>query len=121
MFFIASGQVEIVGTNPPVRLGDGAFFGELALLGGGVRTATVVATMPTTLLVLEVADYRIFAAQYPDLAKAVEEEGARRLAARAAPQPETAPQQGSNDVTRRSNSWENSRRKPKIHDFAGSM
>jgi voltage-gated potassium channel len=80
MFFIASGQVEIVGTNPPVRLGDGAFFGELALLGGGVRTATVVATMPTTLLVLEVADYRIFAAQHPDLARAVEEEGARRLA-----------------------------------------
>ena len=80
MFFIASGQVEIVGTNPPVRLGDGAFFGELALLGDGVRTATVVATAPTTLLVLEVADYRIFAAHHPTLAKAVEEEGARRLA-----------------------------------------
>ena len=100
MFFIASGQVEIVGTNPPVRLGDGAFFGELALLGGGVRTATVVATAPTTLLVLEVADYRIFAAQYPALAKAVEEEGARRLAelrpdqTRPASENETAPGSG---------------------------
>lgn len=80
MFFIASGQVEIVGTTPPVRLGSGAFFGELALLGGGVRTATVVATMPTTLLVLELTDYRIFAAQHPELAKAVEVEGFRRLA-----------------------------------------
>jgi voltage-gated potassium channel len=80
MFFIAAGQVEIVGTNPPVRLGEGAFFGELALLGGGVRTATVVATMPTTLLVLDLADYRIFAASHPDLARAVEEEAARRLA-----------------------------------------
>jgi voltage-gated potassium channel len=80
MFFIASGQVEIAGTNPPVRLGEGAFFGELALLGDGIRTATVIATMPTTLLVLELTDYRIFAAHHPDLAKAVEAEGARRLA-----------------------------------------
>jgi voltage-gated potassium channel len=80
MFFIASGQVEIVGTNPPIRLNEGAFFGELALLGGGVRTATVVATVPTTLLVLDLVDYRIFAASHPDLARAVEEEGARRLA-----------------------------------------
>jgi voltage-gated potassium channel len=80
MYFIASGQVEIVGTNPPVHLGEGAFFGELALLGSGVRTATVVATMPTTLLVLELADYRIFAASQPELARAVEQEAARRLA-----------------------------------------
>lgn len=80
MFFIASGQVEIAGTSPPVRLGEGAFFGELALLGDGIRTATVVATMPTTLLVLELTDYRIFAAHHPELARAVEAEGARRLA-----------------------------------------
>jgi voltage-gated potassium channel len=80
MFFIASGEVEIVGTTPPVRLSDGAFFGELALLGGGVRTATVMAIVPTTLLVLELTDYRIFAAHHPELAKAVEQEGARRLA-----------------------------------------
>lgn len=80
MYFIASGQVEIVGTNPPIRLGEGAFFGELALLGSGIRTATVVATMPTTLLVLDLADFRIFCASHPDLARAVEAEGARRLA-----------------------------------------
>jgi voltage-gated potassium channel len=80
MYFIASGQVEIAGTNPPVRLGEGAFFGELALLGDGIRTATVIATMPTTLLVLELTDYRIFAAHHPELSKAVEAEGARRLA-----------------------------------------
>ena len=80
MYFIASGQVEIAGTNPKVLLGEGAFFGELALLGDGIRTATVVAAAPTTLLVLELSDYRIFAAQHPDLAQAVEAEGARRLA-----------------------------------------
>jgi voltage-gated potassium channel len=80
MFFIASGEVEIAGTNPPIRLGEGAFFGELALLGDGIRTATVIATVPTTLLVLELTDYRIFAAHHPELAKAVEAEGMRRLA-----------------------------------------
>lgn len=79
MYFIASGQVEIVGTSPPVRLGEGAFFGEMALLGSGVRTATVMATMPTTLLVLDLADFRIFCANHPDLARAVEAEAARRL------------------------------------------
>jgi voltage-gated potassium channel len=80
MYFIASGQVEIAGTNPKVLLGEGAFFGELALLGDGIRTATVIATTPTSLLVLELSDYRIFAAQHPDLASSVEAEGARRLA-----------------------------------------
>ena len=51
MYFIASGQVEIAGTHPKVLLGEGAFFGELALLGDSIRTATVVAAAPTTLLV----------------------------------------------------------------------
>lgn len=79
MYFIAAGQVEIAGTNPPVRLDEGAFFGELALLGDGIRTATVIATVPTTLLVLQLADYRIFTAHHPDLAREVEAEGERRL------------------------------------------
>ena len=35
--------------------------------------------MPTSLLVLELTDYRIFAAHHPELARAVEAEGARRL------------------------------------------
>jgi voltage-gated potassium channel len=91
MYFIADGQVEIVGSNPLVKLGSGAFFGELALLGDGIRTATVVATVPTTLLVLELTDYRIFVAHYPDLAKAVEVEGARRLAERAGKGPQSEP------------------------------
>jgi len=84
MYFIADGQVEVTGSGPPVQLGPGAFFGEMALLGGGVRTATVTATMPTTLLVLDVTDYRIFAAHYPELARAVEAEAARRAAERPA-------------------------------------
>jgi voltage-gated potassium channel len=80
MYFIAEGLVEVVGAG--VQLGAGAFFGEMALLGDGTRTATVTAVVPTTLLVLELTDYRIFAAHYPELAQAVEEEAARRRAER---------------------------------------
>ncbi|MFZ0839586.1 MAG: cyclic nucleotide-binding domain-containing protein, partial [Xanthobacteraceae bacterium] len=77
---IAEGLVEVVGAG--VQLGPGAFFGEMALLGDGTRTASVTAVVPSTLLVLDLTDYRIFAAHYPDLAHAVEEEAARRRAER---------------------------------------
>jgi len=80
MYFIAEGLVEVAGAG--VQLGSGAFFGEMALLGDGTRTATVTAVVPSTLLVLDLTDYRIFAAHYPDLAHAVEEEAARRRAER---------------------------------------
>jgi voltage-gated potassium channel len=80
MYFIAEGLVEIAGAG--VQLGAGAFFGEMALLGDGTRNATVTAVVPTTLLVLELTDYRIFAAHYPELAGAVEDEAARRRAER---------------------------------------
>ena len=92
MYFIAEGLVEVVGAG--VQLGSGAFFGEMALLGDGTRTATVTAVVPTTLLVLELTDYRIFAAHHPDLAHAVEEEAARRRAERNK-KPEPAPEPGA--------------------------
>ena len=80
MYFIAEGLVEVAGAG--VQLGPGAFFGEMALLGDGTRTATVTAVVASTLLVLDLTDYRIFAAHYPDLAHAVEDEAARRRAER---------------------------------------
>jgi voltage-gated potassium channel len=79
MYFIASGEVEVKVEPHPVRLGPGAFFGELALLGGGIRNATVATVSPTTLLVLDLTDFRAFAASHPDLARAVEAEAERRL------------------------------------------
>src|SRR6516162_4086302 len=92
MYFIAEGVVEVAGAG--VQLGAGAFFGEMALLGDGTRTATVTAVLPTTLLVLELTDYRIFAAHYPELASAVEEEAARRRAERNK-KPEQPPEPGA--------------------------
>jgi voltage-gated potassium channel len=78
MYFIVSGEVEVSLEPQPVRLGAGAFFGEFALLDGGPRTATVVTTMPSTLLILDVSDFRAFTAHHPELARAVEAEAARR-------------------------------------------
>jgi voltage-gated potassium channel len=78
MYFIASGEVEVRLEPQPIRLGAGSFFGEFALLEGGPRTATVVTTMPSTLLILEVSDFRAFTAHHPELATAVETEAARR-------------------------------------------
>ncbi len=40
-----------------------------------MRTATVVTTAPSTLLILEVADFRDFMAHHPDLATAIEKRG----------------------------------------------
>ncbi len=78
MYFIASGEVEIMLDPQPLRLSAGSFFGEFALLDGGPRTATVITTMPSTLLILEVSDFRAFTAHHPGLAKAVESEAVRR-------------------------------------------
>lgn len=90
MYFIASGEVEVRIEPQPIRLGAGAFFGEFALLDGGPRTATVVTTMPTTLLILEVSDFRAFTAHHPELAQVIETEAARR---KRAPEPPRAEMQ----------------------------
>jgi len=78
MYFIVSGEVEVELDPRPIRLGPGSFFGEIALLEGGQRTATVVTTVPSTLLLLEVSDFREFTAHHPDVAKLVEAEATRR-------------------------------------------
>jgi voltage-gated potassium channel len=79
MYFIASGEVEIRLVPDSVYLGAGQFFGEIALLTGGPRTATVVAACPSTLLLLDIADFRDLVGRQPDLARIINEEAERRL------------------------------------------
>jgi len=81
MYFIVSGGVEVDLPSGPVRLGPGHFFGEIALLSDGIRTATVRASEPSVLLMLDVADFRDLAARRHGLAEAVAAEAARRRAA----------------------------------------
>ena len=78
MYFIVDGTVEVRLISATVRLGAGEFFGEMALMGTGTRTATVVAVEPTTLLELDVADFRRLGVDRPELLAAIAAEAARR-------------------------------------------
>ena len=80
MYFIAAGEVQVEIKPTPVRLGSGAFFGELALLlSDSIRTANVTTTMPSSLLILDLADFRTLTAHHPDLKRAIDAEGQRRM------------------------------------------
>ena len=78
MFFISEGEVEVRLPRQPVRLSQGGFFGEMALLDRLPRSATIVTTRPTTLLVLYASDFYEIAAHIPSLVAAVEKEAHRR-------------------------------------------
>ena len=80
MFFITEGEVEVRLPHASVRLEQGGFFGEMALLTRMPRSATVVTTHPTTLLVLYASDFYEIAAHIPSLVEAVERESRRRQA-----------------------------------------
>jgi voltage-gated potassium channel len=79
MYFIAEGEVQVDVEPVPVILGSGTFFGELALLGDSIRTANVSTTKPSTLLILDLADFRTLMAHRPELARAIDAEGKRRM------------------------------------------
>ncbi len=81
MYIIAEGEVEVRVVPEPVRLRAGDFFGEIALLQEGLRTATVVTTRPSTLLLLEVSDFKAFSALHPEVAEIIEHEATRRIKA----------------------------------------
>jgi voltage-gated potassium channel len=80
MFFISDGEVEVRLPHASIKLGQGGFFGEMALLDRLPRSATIVTTQPTTLLVLYASDFYEVAASIPSLVEAVETEARRRRA-----------------------------------------
>ncbi len=71
MYFIVLGEAEVRVDGPPIALGVGQFFGEIALVHGGPRTATVVARTAATLLVLDIADFRELCGRRPELTEAI--------------------------------------------------
>ena len=80
MYFITAGEVEIELPNQRVRLADGTFFGEIALLHRTKRSGTVTATRKTKLLALDAQDFHALIERMPALAAHVKETAEARLA-----------------------------------------
>jgi voltage-gated potassium channel len=78
MYFIAGGEVEADLPGKKVQLGEGAFFGEMALLGNNLRSANITTTRVSKLLVLDLVDFRLLMARHPDLAETIDAEARRR-------------------------------------------
>jgi voltage-gated potassium channel len=78
MYFLASGEVEVDLPGKKIRLGEGAFFGEMALLGNNLRSANITTTRLSKLLVLDLVDFRLLMARHPDLAETIDAEARRR-------------------------------------------
>lgn len=78
MFFVSQGVIEVE-IDPPIRLGNGSFVGELALLMKMPRTATVKAVEFCDLLVLHVNDFNTLLAEHPDINKHIQRIAKERL------------------------------------------
>jgi len=79
-YMILDGQVQVRKAGKVVaRLGPGDFFGELALFEERPRSADVVTTEPTTVVVLSRWEFWGFAADKPEILRTILQEMARRL------------------------------------------
>ncbi len=85
-YFILSGRVAVRRRDPDTgvdfvlaELGAGQMFGEMAMLTGQPRTASVLALEDTTCAVLEQADFELALAAHPELATAMLRMLAERL------------------------------------------
>jgi voltage-gated potassium channel len=79
MYFISSGEVEVDLPGKKVTLGEGAFFGEMALLGNNLRSANITTTRVSQLLALDLVDFRLLMARHPDLGETIDAEAKRRV------------------------------------------
>jgi voltage-gated potassium channel len=70
MFFIVDGRVNVA-TSPPVELGPGSFFGEMALITGEPRSATVSALTEVSLLSLYSLDFQMLSGSSPEIAEII--------------------------------------------------
>jgi CRP-like cAMP-binding protein len=69
MMVIVRGGVAVERDGARVnRLGPGDFFGEIALVDGGPRTATVTTDEPSTLLVISHRDFHSMMDEFPEVA-----------------------------------------------------
>ncbi|MDE1990894.1 MAG: cyclic nucleotide-binding domain-containing protein [Rhizobiaceae bacterium] len=81
MYFIVEGHVSVATPNP-VDLGAGNFFGEMALISGDPRSATVSAVTEVSLLSLYSADFQMLSSSNPDIADIIRKTALERQAAK---------------------------------------
>lgn len=85
-FVVVSGSAEVKKSGRVVdQFGPGDFFGEIALIDHGPRSATVTATSPMRLLILGPAQFRDVLHDDPDMARQLLYAVTKRLRAAAAP------------------------------------
>ena len=81
MYLIAGGAVDVDAPSGKVRLQEGDFFGEIALLSREPRSATVTAIRATDLLILDADDFLHLLDRLPDIGAKVQLVANQRLAA----------------------------------------
>lgn len=80
-FVIIDGAVEVSHEGKPLAtLGQGDFFGEIALIEHGRRTASVVTTTPTTLAVMSPASFVAMRREMAEVALRIDDAIRARLA-----------------------------------------
>jgi CRP-like cAMP-binding protein len=80
-YVLIDGAAEVtVGDETVATYGPGDFFGEMAILGGGRRNATVTVTAPSRLLSMFGTEFRMLEEVQPDIAARLEETMQQRAA-----------------------------------------
>lgn len=83
-FLVVHGELDVYSPDKPPRkintLSAGDFLGEVGLLAGGTRTASIKVSSNATLLALSAADFRELMLQRPQVVAQISQELARRLA-----------------------------------------
>ncbi|MEQ1877814.1 MAG: cyclic nucleotide-binding domain-containing protein [Bdellovibrionia bacterium] len=75
MYFINNGAIEILGGDGSLlaTLGDGSFFGEMALISDGLRNATARASAYSNVYVLSKESFQHVVTVYPEFQKNIQE------------------------------------------------
>jgi trk system potassium uptake protein TrkA len=70
LFVVLDGEVQVIDEGVVLHeAGAGAYFGELAILDGEPRTATVTATTDVKIAVIGIRMFRTLLREFPDLAE----------------------------------------------------
>jgi voltage-gated potassium channel len=78
MFFVVSGELEVDLGHSRIPL-DGDFFGEIALLTAGTRSATVRAVTRAQLLLLHAQHFQTFLQNNPDISETIHRVARERM------------------------------------------